>query len=177
MVETQFTHLKVKKPDEKDLPVIQPKVEDQNATKIEPVKQVQKPKENELNRKQRKTQEYIKKVEQLKREGTQTAQANVTNNEEEKKEDAATSTGEPAESSSEEDQDEVLGLSAEHRLKTLSGKARQRFLRKLKEQEEKELAEKERLKKIFEEREAEKARKLQEEADQRRKEAEEKRRI
>jgi hypothetical protein len=81
---------------------------------------VQKPKENELSRKQRKTQEYIKSIDQRKKDGLLALEA--TSAEEEKKDDNPSKvTAEALESSSE---DEICGLSTEHKMKTLSTKAR-----------------------------------------------------
>ena len=161
LVETQFTHVKVKKPEEREQVDVQTKVEEvKNSSQTEPIKQALKPKENELSRKQRKTQDYIKSIEQRKKDGLLGPEANPT--EEEKQEDIPLkATDEVIESSSD---DEICGLSAEHKMKTMSTKARQRFRRKLKEEEDKERAEKDRVKKLIEEREAEKVRKEQEEA-------------
>ena len=79
-----------------------------------------KPKGDELSRKQRKTQEYIKSIEQRKKDGLLAPEA--TPAEEEKKDDNPSKvTAEAQESSSD---DKICGLSTEHKMKTLSTKAR-----------------------------------------------------
>ena len=81
-----------------------------------------KPKENELSRKQRKTQEYIKSIEQRKKDGLLGPEP--TPAEEEKKEDHPLKTKATAEAKESSSDDEICGLSTEHKMKTLSTKAR-----------------------------------------------------
>jgi hypothetical protein len=116
------------------------------------------------NRKERKTQQWIDSVRQSQKEPAQ-----PTGPVEYPKIDDSLPDEAPKEESEEEEQaPQIQGLSNEFLLKTLKGKALQRLKRKIQAEEEKERAERERLKKIFEEREIERLRREQEEEDKRR---------
>lgn len=111
----------MKKPEEREQVAAQPKVVEETKTiQPEPVKPALKPKGDDLSRKQRKTQEYIKSIEQRKKDGLLAPEA--TPAEEEKKEDKPSKTKAEAQESSSDD--EICGLSTEHKMKTLSTKAR-----------------------------------------------------
>ena len=173
VAETQFAHVKVKKP-EYQAPTVQKVVVEAKPVDKEEVKiQTQKEQANEPNRKQRKYDLYMKEQEYKKRHETPKPVAV------EKKEEVSVEVKPKAkeiDEISEASEDvEVLGLSSELKMKTLGAKARQRLRRKLLvEQAEKE-ANKERIKKHFEAQEAEKLKKEQEEVERVKQEEEKKR--
>lgn len=169
-VETTFAHLKVKKPDLVAQPVKQVAAV---------VSEVEVPKASLIktspldgpNRKQRKKEQYLKDSEQRIKSGvkkptpeavqTEAAAPVETSKPEEQKKAADNDSDDT--SDNENGGRDVLGVSAELRMKTLSTKARQRLRRKLVVEQAEEEARKEKLKKHFEEIEADKKRKEEEE--------------